>query len=129
MFTIEGLIYVFRKNKYWIFESNEGRNRDRPLGPLIEGNVNIDSRWTAIDDPMRSSFAYYNNRIVVIAKDRYYHFGTDGTLFLDGIIYNWFEALNQSEVNLLEFVCSEEPSSNCLSYILRIQHKILYQKA
>ena len=77
---------------------------DRPLGPLVEGNANIADRWTAIEDIMRSSFAYHNNSIVVIGKERFYHFGTDGTLLSEGVIYNWFEALDEPEVILYQTI-------------------------
>ena len=62
--TIKEQIFVFRENKFWTFSSS--KERDRPFGPIIEGNVDISQKWKGFK-PENSRFTVHNNKIVAIS--------------------------------------------------------------
>ena len=69
MFVFESKVYVFRVNKYWVFELNQ-QNSNQPLGPLIEGNIEISSKWKGIDGT-DNRFTIHNNKIVAISDNKW----------------------------------------------------------
>ena len=69
MFVLEEKIYVFRVDKYWVFEFN-AQNIEYPLGPLIEGNIKISDKWKGID-ANHYRFTIRDNKIVAISYDKW----------------------------------------------------------
>ena len=69
MIILEDLVYVFRLDNYWVF-SLKGYKPNKALGdlPLIEANVDINSKWKAIDGT-KSKFTIHENKFVAISGD------------------------------------------------------------
>ena len=69
MFILEEKVYIFRADKYWVFELN-AENSDQPLGPLIEGNVDISNKWKGIEGK-ENRFTIHDNKIVAISYEKW----------------------------------------------------------
>ena len=78
MFVLEEKVYVFRVDKYWIFEFN-AQNTEHPLGPLIEGNIKISDKWKGIDGS-DNRFTIHNNKIVAISSHKWTEFEINGEI-------------------------------------------------
>ena len=68
MFVLQNKVYVFRFEKYWVFEYNEA-NSEQPFGPLIDGNLEIESQWKGIDGN-KNRFTVNDNKIVSIGDKK-----------------------------------------------------------
>ena len=64
MFVLQNKVYIFRLDKYWIFELNVD-NKEKPLGPLIEGDIKTEDKWKGIDGN-KNRFTTHENQIVAI---------------------------------------------------------------
>ena len=69
MFVLESKVYIFRVDKYWVFEYKK-QNNEQPLGLLIEGNLEISSKWQGID-VIDNRFTVHNNKIVSISGNKW----------------------------------------------------------
>ena len=68
MFVLQNKVYIYSEEKYWIFQYNEA-NSEQPLGPLIEGNVEIENQWKGIDGN-KNRFTVKDNKIVSIGENK-----------------------------------------------------------
>ena len=68
MFELEDKVYVFRVDKYWVFKTNV--NKEKPLGPLIEGNIKISDKWKGMD-ANDYRFTIRDNKIVAISYEKW----------------------------------------------------------
>ena len=84
MITFENKVFVFRIDKYWVFESNE-QNSEQPLGPLIEANIYIGSKLKGFNIN-KSKFTVHNNEIVAITANKWTEFGHNGKISKSGDI-------------------------------------------
>ena len=78
MFVLEEKVYVFRVDKYWVFEFNQ-ENSEQPLGTLIEGNVEIESKWKGINGT-DNRFTIHDNKIVAISSDKWNEMQPNGDI-------------------------------------------------
>ena len=78
MFVFEEKVYVFRVDKYWIFRFNRN-NKERPLGPLIEGNIKISDKWKGIDGN-DNRYTIRDNKIVAISYDKWTEMKPNGEI-------------------------------------------------
>ena len=76
MFVLQNKVYVFRFEKYWVFEYNEA-NSEQPFGPLIDGNLEIESQWKGIDGN-KNRFTVNDNKIVGIGENKIIELETNG---------------------------------------------------
>ena len=74
MVRYEDKVIVFRREKYWIFQYNSD-NEEKPLGPLIKGDVDIGSKWEGIDGS-KTKFTIRDNKLVAIDANKWTE--TDG---------------------------------------------------
>ena len=108
MFVLEEKVYVFRVDKYWVFELNR-QNNDRPLGPLIEGNLKINNKWKGIDGN-KNRFTIHDNKIVAISGNKWTEMEPNGDITESKeILSENFEAENGSEPPVTDL------NPNCLN--------------
>ena len=84
MFILEEKIYVFHLNNYWIFELNF-EDIEQPLGVLVEGKVDISSKWKDINIS-KSKLTIHDNKLVAITDNEWKQFETDGSVGATGLI-------------------------------------------
>ena len=78
MFVLENKVYVFRVDKYWVFEYNK-QNSEKPLGLLIEGNLEISSKWQGIDGN-DNRFTVHKNKIAAISGQKWTEMEPNGDI-------------------------------------------------
>ena len=84
MIVIEKKVFVFRVHKYWVFGLDE-KNSAKPLGQLIEGSVQIGSKWKGIDGS-KSKFTTHENKLVVISGSKWSELDLNGDVIKTGDI-------------------------------------------
>ena len=100
MFVFEDKVYIFRVDKYWVFEFNVEKS-DQPLGPLIEGDVDISNKWKGIDGK-ENRFTIRDNKIVAISYEKWTEMEINGDIVkIEDIVP---EKTNQETSEVLLFI-------------------------
>ena len=102
MFIFENRVFIFHNDKYWVYELNAG-NSDKPLGPLIEGNMNIEYKWEGIIG-LKTEFAIYYNRIIAITGHKWTELEIDGSISNTGSIYDKESDVGGTDVSIVQFL-------------------------